>query len=131
MKPKFFKAVREVTLPNGKDKRVVLVVGKWQKHKYQIDNSTLTKDGGLMIKCETAYSYRLTIEKAICHPDDEFNEEIGMQIITRRLKRKPTDFRRVLSADDYTMLTPDACQALVDNKANYIVANIEKFIPTE
>ena len=58
---------------------------------------------------------------AICSPDDEYNEEIGIKIAKSRFLKSP------LSTQSGTFLTNDMIDAILDNEIRFIQNNINKF----
>ena len=67
---------------------------------------------------------QLSFGHSICHPTDTFNEQEGYQMAYNRAKRT----NKVLTTTSWTMLQKDQCHMLVQNEAEYIANNIEKYI---
>lgn len=67
----------------------------------------------------------LRIGYAICSDEDEYDEELGISIATRRARRNPVG---VITTTSYTMLQDDQCNALVENEANFIEKNLSRYI---
>lgn len=126
-KPRYFTAVREVEdINNPTEKRTVLVLGEW-KVEDGIDLRKFTKEGVLMT-CEFPIKkFVLNLAKTICHPDDKFDKEYGIKKCMKRIKRLEGIGK--LETEQYTMLTPDNCQMIVDHKADHIAANITRYLP--
>lgn len=125
MRPKYFTAQSTAAI-NG-ELRTIFVAGKWEKKKVT-RTAVVTKNRVTTIAQIPVYEYSLTLGKAICHHDDKFDASVGMKLALKRIKNGGLGR---IKTEDYTMLTEDACQVLVDNKAKYIAANIERFIPAE
>ena len=127
-KPRYFTAVREIVDENSnpKTKRTLLVLGEWTAEK---DNKFLefVKDGAEMtVKCPIT-KFVLRLAKSICHPEDEFDMEYGIKKCMKRLKKGESIGK--LSTEEYTMLTSDNCQMIVDHKADHIASHIERYLP--
>lgn len=60
---------------------------------------------------------------AICVEPDTFNEEQGVKICKRRFSKSP------ITSQNGRFLTPDMCQAIVDNEVKYIIKNIDFYLP--
>ena len=58
---------------------------------------------------------------AICSPDDEYNEEIGIKIAKSRFLKSP------LSTQSGTFLTNDMIDAILENEIRFIQNNLSKF----
>ena len=58
---------------------------------------------------------------AICSPDDEYNEEIGIEIAKSRFLKSP------LSTQSGTFLTNDMIDAILDNEIRFMQNNLSKF----
>ena len=75
------------------------------------------------------FKRKLTLGVSICHPMDEFDLEKGIEIAKSRI-RKGED-AGVLETSSVTMLTDDAIMAELLIKLQYIVDNINEFLPEE
>lgn len=126
MKPKDFIAIRSAGAENGLERKLV-VIGRWRKDKLTKEE-VVHCDSSTFVYRRSVWQYSLTLAKAICHPDDIFDENVGIRKAISRLK---SDSIGKLITEDYTMLTPDACQEIVNHKADYIARNIAKFLPKE
>lgn len=67
---------------------------------------------------------QISFGHSICHPTDSFNEQEGYRLAYNRAKRT----NKILSTNSWTMLQKDQCNMLVQNEAEYIANNIEKYI---
>lgn len=68
---------------------------------------------------------RFVIGYSICHSDDEFDMNIGMEVAKERALHKPAG---ELKSNNWTMLQDDQCEMLVKCEAEYIFNNIKKYI---
>jgi hypothetical protein len=64
---------------------------------------------------------------SICHPHDIFDENIGIEIAKRRIKKGET--LGSLETSDVTMLTEDAIMGEILVKLTHITSNIEEYLP--
>ena len=62
---------------------------------------------------------------AICHPDDEFNEEIGINLAKRRIETDPIG---TIESYNVTMLNDDQNEMMVLIELAHIIKNIDKYI---
>ena len=69
---------------------------------------------------------KLKIGYAIYNPDDEYNHAFGVRLATHRAKKRP--FCHLIS-DFNGEFNTETIDALLHVKADYIVRNIDKFIP--
>lgn len=68
---------------------------------------------------------RFVIGYSICHSDDEFDMNIGVEVAKERALHKPAG---ELRSNNWTMLQDDQCEMLVKCEAEYIFNNIKKYI---
>lgn len=133
MKNKFYDVHFECTDENG-EKHTVTVVGKVsqfyeRKHvekdvtvpvnEKSVVNGKLTYKQKIMTRC-------LTIGASICHPEDEYDNAIGVDIAKRRIKEGY--ILGSISTHDPSMLTSDQVNALLLVKLAYICEHIDEFI---
>ena len=71
----------------------------------------------------------MTIGFSICHPEDEFNEQEGINVAKRRI-REGEDVGSIFTWN-VTMLTKDAIEAELKCKLAYICQHIDDYIPYE
>ena len=64
---------------------------------------------------------------SICHPLDTFDEEIGVEVAKSRIKNGLV--LGSVETNDVTMLTEDAIFAELMTKLNWIMDNIEDYLP--
>ena len=69
---------------------------------------------------------RFTVAYAICSPEDEFDEQKGIEIAKKRIE-KGDDIGTVMT-NNVTMLTEDLCYYELLGKISYIAKNIDKYI---
>ena len=69
---------------------------------------------------------KLKIGYAICNPIDKYNHAFGVRLATHRAKKRP--FCHLIS-DFNGEFNTETIDALLRVKADYIVRNIDKFIP--
>ena len=70
---------------------------------------------------------KLTLGMSICHPNDEFNEEIGVKMAKSKIKKGQT--LGSLETNNVTMLTDDAILAELFVKLAHITSNIDNYLP--
>lgn len=136
MSAKFYHVCGRAYDNNGK-LHVVTVVGKVEqgtrKEEVTLENPKLKYDDESKKVFDAKVSYfektfyrELTVGAAICHPEDEFDEEIGINIAKSRIKKGIAIGK--LSTNDLSMLTYDAVYAELLVKLNYIVNHIDNYI---
>lgn len=62
---------------------------------------------------------------SICSEPDVFDYDKGVEICKRRFSKSP------MTTQNGRFLTPDMCQAIVDNEVDFIYRNIDKFLPPQ
>lgn len=70
---------------------------------------------------------RLTVGMSICHPEDRFDEQVGIDVAVKRIAKG--EFIGQLETSHATMLTKDAIMAEILVKLNHICQNIDKYLP--
>ena len=60
---------------------------------------------------------------SICVEPDVFDYETGVELCKRRFSRSP------MTTQNGRFLTPDMCQAIVNNEVEFIIRNIDKYLP--
>lgn len=119
---------------DGKN-HVVTVVGKLEQGtKVKEFNETVPVevregsfvDGKLTFK-RKMFGRKLTLGLSICHPLDTFDEEYGVEVAKGRIERGET--LGSLETSSVTMLTEDAVMAELLVKLQYVMDNIDKFLP--
>lgn len=130
VKPRQFVAVSECVDNNTspQQKHTVVVVGLWEAKKV-LKTKSISNNGNTLICKIPTKEYTLTLGRAICHPEDTFVKEVGVELALKRIKRG--DSIGKITTENYTMLTGNTCQAIVNSKAEYMAENITKYIPTE
>ena len=73
------------------------------------------------------FNRKLTLGMSICHPLDTFDVEKGVEIAKARIEKG--EILGALETSNVTMLTEDAVQAELLVKLQYIIDNIDDYIP--
>ena len=134
MKTKFYKLWAEAVDKEG-EKHYVTVVGKFEQTRerqmvqeivpVEINENTFM-DGILTYPSNKLLSRKLTLGVSICHPSDEFDEEIGEAIAIKRIEKN--EHIGSIQTQDVTMLTEDAIMAEIYVKLAHIVEHIDEYI---
>ena len=115
-------------------KHTITVVGKWEQKyiKEEIKEDVPVEIyEGRFVRGELSFKKRtlerkFTVAYAICSPEDEFNEEKGIEIAKSRIE-KGRDIGSIMT-NNVTMLTEDLCYYELLGKISYIAKNIDKYI---
>ena len=125
MKPKIYEVVLQPHSESNPTDRTIMVVGEWTKTK--INTVDVLVEGENIIQMPVKFhQYTLTLGKSICQAEDKFDHDFGKNLAVSRIKHG--DSIGSITTNSYSMLTPDACEAILLNKAKYIANHIEKFI---
>lgn len=125
MKSKFYEVTLQPKSEFNPTDRTIMIVGEWVKEK--VKTIEVTKSGEKTIQePKTYHQYTLTLGKSICQAEDTFDHDFGMNLAISRIQHG--DSIGTITTNSYSMLTPDACEAILLNKAKYIATHIEKFI---
>jgi hypothetical protein len=133
MKTKYYHVFGRVKDKEGQE-HVVTVVGKFEQTRKQeevkevVDVETLPN---VFVKGDLAYKVKqlkrkLTLGVSICHPLDDFDEEVGVEIAKKRIENGQDVGS--LETSNVTMLTEDAIIAELVTKLNWIMSNISDYI---
>lgn len=129
MKQKFYSSYGEAIDKNG-ERHVVTVVGEFKRFKEKrVKDTTITlEDGKEAVVLEQISRKKRTFKMAyaICHPEDEFNQEIGEKIAKRRLKQG--EIIGTVSTFDVTMLNDDQCELMVFGETCHIINQIDHYL---
>lgn len=133
MRTKYYHVFGRVKDGDGQE-HVVTVVGKFEqirKPTEVVEKVDVEAPNGGFIEGELKYNVKtlkrkLTLGVSICHPLDDFDEEIGVEIAKKRIENGQNVGS--LETKDVTMLTEDAIIAELLTKLNWIIANIEDYI---
>lgn len=135
MKTKFYSMYQKVTDSKG-EIHYVTVVGKFEQTRerelvqeivpIEIKENSFV-DGVLSYPSNKLLNRKLTLSMSICHPSDEFDEEVGVDIAKARIRKGET--LGSIETKDVTMLTEDAIMAEIYVKLSYICNNIDSFLP--
>lgn len=117
---------------NGQS-HVVTVVGEYTTKK-EVElktsdvNVEVTEDKfvqGIMTLPRKQMIRTLRYAYAICNPEDEFNEQEGVRLATKRIKNNPLG---ELTTKYVTSLCKDQIELILFGELKYIIENIDKFI---
>ena len=75
------------------------------------------------------FKRKLTIGASICHPLDRFDLEKGIEVAKSRIQNG--DNLGVLETSSVTMLTDDAIMAELLVKLQYMINNVDDYLPEE
>lgn len=134
MKQKFYSMWQKATDSNG-NVHYVTVVGKFEQTRERQmvqevvpvelkENSFV--DGVLSYPSNKLLKRTLTLGVSICHPMDEFDEEVGKRIAKSRIEKGQT--LGSIETNSVTMLTEDAIMAEIYVKLAHISDNIDEYI---
>lgn len=129
----FYHVYGKTKTDDGKE-HIVTVVGKFEQTRNQeevkevVDVETLPN---IYVKGDLTYKVKqlkrkLTLGVSICHPLDDFDEEVGVEIAKKRIENRQDVGS--LETSNVTMLTEDAIMAELVVKLNYILEHIEDYI---
>lgn len=129
MKDKILKMI-SLAIDKDGNSHMVTLVGRYRKVKeYQSKETKIPQQNGLTktviepikkIKREFAMAY------AICHPEDEFDANIGELVALRRIGDGKTI--GTLVSYDVTMLNDKQCELLMTYEMARITENINNYI---
>lgn len=134
MRVNFYHVYGKVKTDDGKE-HVVTVVGKFeqlrekQEFNEEVDVEVVPTK---FVKGNLTYNVKqlkrkLTLGVSICHPLDDFDEEVGVEIAKKRIENRQ-DVGSI-ETSSVTMLTEDAIMAELLVKLNYIMEHIEEYLP--
>lgn len=119
---------------NGRNATILVYGELWETETVDgifVQRVGLSRDGKRIIECGSgsvgvlgapyAKTKYFNMGWAICSPDDEYNEEIGIKIAKSRFLKSP------LSTQSGTFLTNDMIDAILDNEIRFIQNNLNKF----
>lgn len=134
MKQKFY-SMNGVAIDRYGDEHIVTIVGEFTQEKVE---TCVTTEVNLedehkpnkVVKGVLTYPTKvktrtLTYAVSICHPDDDFDEEIGIELAKRRLNKKPLG---QLHTTLITTLCEDQIKLILFGELNYVINNIDKYI---
>lgn len=130
---KFYHVFGRIKDDNGQE-HVVTVVGKLeqlrekQEFNEEVDVEVVPTK---FVKGNLSYEVKqlkrkLTLGVSICHPLDDFDEEVGVEIAKKRIENRQ-DVGSI-ETSSVTMLTEDAIMAELVTKLNYILEHLEDYI---
>lgn len=119
---------------NGRNATILVYGELWETETVDgifVQRVGLSRDGKRIIECGSssvgvlgapyAKTKYFNMGWAICSPDDEYNEEIGIKIAKSRFLKSP------LSTQSGTFLTNDMIDAILENEIRFIQNNLNKF----
>jgi hypothetical protein len=134
MKQKFY-SMYGTAVDRFGEEHIVTIVGEYTQEKVETE---VTKEVDMeddfkptrMVKAKITYPTKikirtLTYAVSICHPDDEYDEEIGVEIAKRRICEKPMG---QLTTSLVTTLCEDQIKLILFGELNYVINNIDRFI---
>jgi hypothetical protein len=129
MKEKVF-SVNGVGISKDGTKHHVTIVATYlqQRGKVVEIESSSRYDGEYDLYCQyiKQKTRTLKIGYSICHPEDKFDEDYGVKLALKRIK--DGDINGKLITNDFTMLTKDMIQCILDCKLKYFTENIDKYL---
>jgi len=136
MRTKYFHVYGKAVDANGEE-HYVTIVGEFKQTRKKTEvNEEVDVEAmnGSFVKGKLTYDVKLlkrtlTLGMAICHPSDEFDEEVGVEVAKKRIKEGFNLGK--LETNNVTMLTEDAIMAELLVKLNHIVGNIDDYLPSE
>lgn len=135
-KTKYFSLYGNATAADGKN-HVVTIVGKLEtgrkpkefKETVPVEFKENAFINGELKFTRKVFTRKLTLGVSICHPLDTFDEQVGIDVAKARIERGDT--LGSLQTNSVTMLTDDAVLAEVLVKLQYVIDNIDDFLPVE
>lgn len=134
MKQKFYSMYGTAVDQYGEE-HIVTIVGEFIQEKVE---TCITKEvnvedefkpnkytKGILTYPTKTKTRTLTYAVSICHPDDEFDEEIGIELAKRRIYKKPLG---LLMTPLVTTLCDDQIKLILFGELNYVINNIDRFI---
>ena len=108
---------------------VVTIVGLYEQGKRTVEEcSDPFKLNGEVIKlisCKSNLHRELKYGISICHPEDDFVEEIGIRKAMKRAKKNPLG---KLTTDMRTTLCEDQCKLILFGELQHVIKNIDHYI---
>lgn len=135
MKEKFYSMYGKAVDAND-ETHIVTVVGKYEQYtktedeilptQIQINDSNNFRNGTVIFPMKKHYR-KFKLSYSICHPNDEFNEDVGIRIAKSRINRGDTVGE--LTSRNITMLNKDQCNMLVFCELQHIIQHIDEYLP--
>jgi len=111
------------------NKHTLIVVGIYLLEK-KVKDVIIKEDNGMFITKEEVKIKTLRIGHAIQNPSDEYNEDFGIKLATKRAMSKKYRLGYI-QTEDFRMLSDSTNEAIVKNQVEFISSHINKFIPME
>ena len=132
MKTKEYSLWAKATAKDGST-HYVTVSGRFSQEKVSgisPNETTVTVNGknhtALQLVDYTATVRKFTMARAICHPNDKFDVEVGKQLAMHRIDKGETI--GTVESRDVTMLNEDMCNMLLLNELQFTISNLDKFL---
>ena len=133
-KKKYYHVYGKVNTNDGQS-HVITIVGELAQKREPIqirEKLSLETKPNSFIDAEMRYKIKrlnrkLTLGMSICHPLDNFDEEVGVEVAKKKIKKGIT--LGSVETSDVTMLTEDAIMAELIVKLNHVMENIEEYLP--
>lgn len=132
-KTKFYHIYGKAVDSKGETHHVTVVAKLYQtRHKEIVHEPTQVEtkpncfSEGLLTFEVKRLKRKLTLGLSICHPSDTFDEQIGIDIAKKRIKRGENIGE--LETNDVTMLTEDAIMGELFVKLQHITNHIDDYI---
>jgi len=123
---KLFYAVGNAVTDNGYGREIV-IVGIRSTRKVEKTFVSAFQISGQEVNISTNAISKETVFKlghAICHPDDDFDVDRGLELAIRHAKSS----KRELVANSYSLLGNDRCENIVKDEFSYISNNLKDYI---
>ena len=131
-KVKYYHVYGKTTASDGKE-RVVTIVGKFEqtRKKREINEEVDVETNRGYVKGNLSYNIKtlnrkLTLGLSICHPLDNFDEEVGVEIAKSRINKGIN--LGTIETNDVTMLTEYAIFAELMVKLNHVIDTVDDFL---
>ena len=133
-KTKFYHVYGKTTTDNGQT-HLITIVGKLEQKRKRTEvkeKFSLEVKPNSFVDAEMKYKIKrlnrkLTLGMSICHPLDDFDEEVGVEIAKKRINKGLV--LGSIETSDVTMLTEDAIMAELVVKLNHVMENITEYLP--
>lgn len=134
MKTKYFNVYGKAVDSEG-ERHYVTIVGKFEQGRIKdvvqdvvpVEVKPNSFVDGILTYQKKRLKRKLTLGVSICHPKDEFDEEVGIKVAKGRIENGQD--LGIIETNDVTMLTEDAIMAELIVKLNHVCENIDDFLP--
>lgn len=133
MKTKYFNVYGKAVDSEG-ERHYVTIVGKFEQGRIKdvvqdvvpVEVKPNSFVDGILTYQKKRLKRKLTLGVSICHPKDEFDEEVGIKVAKGRIENGQD--LGIIETNDVTMLTEDAIMAELIVKLNHVCENIDEYI---